>query len=127
MRRRLGNIGFAVVTMVLVLFTGFCCTGAAMSRTNLSVQEIEGYYREKEQELVEGVRAFLEERGFSNSGVMLTRVVDTDGSRQYTLTVHHGRINRMDETDRQNLLKELEKIVFDDEDSVFEHKFFVNQ
>lgn len=126
MKRRMGNISFAAATFILVLVMAFCCTGAALSRTNVSAQELEGYYQELEKGLVEDARLLLSERGFANSGVMLTRVIDENGSRQYTLTVHHGRISKMSDEDRQILMAELEQIVFEDDNSIFFHKFFEN-
>ena len=38
----------------------------------------------------QGHLSFLEERGFRNSGVTLTRVVDSEGNRSYTFPIHHG-------------------------------------
>lgn len=127
MKRRMGNIAFVTATLGLVMIIAFCCRGVAMSRTNLSVQELEGYYQEKERALVEDAREFLSQRGLADSGVMLTRVVDEGGGRQYTLTVHHGRITKMSEDDRRFLMEELQQIVFEDEDSTFFHKFLENQ
>ena len=126
MKRRMENIGFVAMTFGLVLVMALCCRGVVLSRTNVSVQEMEGYYQVLEDELVEDARQLLSERGFANSGVMLTRMIDESGSRQYTLTVHHGRINKMSEEDRQILLAELEQIVFEDENCTFFHKFFEN-
>ncbi len=126
-RKRMGNLSFTTITIILVLATAYFCTATAMSRTNLSNRELEAYYQEKEQELVERTRTFLNQEGFANSGVMLTRVVDAEGSRQYTLTVHHGRIDKMAEEDRACLLAELEGIVFLDADCTFRHEFLINR
>lgn len=127
MRIRMGNIGFMVATVVLALATMYFCAGTVSGRMNLSARELENYYYEKEQELVKEAREFLNEEGFANSGVMLTRVVDVDGSRLYTLTVHHGIIDKMGEEDRRHLLAELEKFAFADADSTFRHEFLINQ
>lgn len=124
---RTGNIGFMTATVILVFATAYFCVGTVLSRTDLSTQELESYYYEMEQELVRDARRFLDQEGYANSGVMLTRVVDADGSRMYTLTVHHGIIDKMGEEDRQLLLAELEKIVFIDADSTFRHEFLLNQ
>ena len=126
MKRRLENIGFVAMTLGLVLVMALCCRGVVLSRTNVSAQELEGYYQVLEEGMVEDARQMLSARGFANSGVMLTRMIDESGSRQYTLTVHHGRINKMSEEDRQILMAELEQIAFEDENCVFFHKFFEN-
>ena len=56
MKKTKGN-GSAV--LVLTLFVVCCCAGTVKSRTNLSVQETEGYYQEKEKGLVKEVKEFL--------------------------------------------------------------------
>lgn len=133
MRKRSGRerksrgAGGIIVTAVLVLAAVGLFAGTAMGQDRLSAQELEAYYQEKERALVAQAREFLNEEGFANSGVMLTRVLDADGSRVYTLTVHHGKIDRMCEEDRELLMAELEKMVFEDEDCNFKHEFFINQ
>ena len=119
--------GFITVVLLLTLIAVYCSAGTVMSRTDLSAQELEGFYREKEEGLVDEVREFLNGEGFPNSGVMLTRVTDADGSREYTLTVHHGKIDRLDEENRLLLMEQLEKMVFEDEDCTFRHEFLINQ
>ena len=124
---RLGRIdkkGMAAA-FFLTLTAIFLCAGTVIGRTQLSVSELEGYYRELEKGLVEEVKEFLNGEGFVHSGVMLTRVVDADGRREYTLTVHHGKIDRMAEENRLLLLERLERIAFDDPDSVFRHEFLI--
>ena len=80
---RAGSLRFWAVTIILVIVTAFCCAGTVMSRTDFSAQELEHYDREREQKLVEDVREYLRQQGYGNSGVMLTRVMDADGSREY--------------------------------------------
>ena len=84
---------FMVAAVLLLLAAVYFWTAAAVSGMEVSAGELETYYSEKERELVAEARAFLDREGFRNSGVMLTRVVDEDGRRQYTLTVHHGKID----------------------------------
>lgn len=122
MERRTGSLGFWAVTIILVIVTAFCCVGTVMSRTDLCERELESYYREREQRLVKEAREYLGQQGYENSGVMLTRVVDADGGREYTLSVHHSRIVGLSEAEREQLADELQKITFTDQECVF----FVN-
>ena len=121
------GVGGIVVMTALVLAAVSLFAGTAMGQDSLSAQEIEAYYQEKERALVAQAREFLNKEGFADSGVMLTRILDADGSREYTLTVHHGKIDRMCMEDRELLMAELEKMVFEDEDCNFKHEFFINQ
>lgn len=123
MRKIAGNLGFVAVTIILVLLTALCFAGTVASRTTLDSSELEGYYRQQEEQLVSRAREFLEEQGFVYSGVMLTRVVEADGSRAYTLTVHHGEIDRMSAPERDALAERLADLAF--QDGTLEVMFFI--
>ena len=77
-----------------------------------------------EERLAEETKAYLEEQGFYNSGVMVNRVVEADGSREYTVTVHHREISRMRGEERTALARELALLAFADEKCTFCHDFF---
>lgn len=119
MERRTGSLRFWAVTIILVIVTAFCCAGTVMSRTDFSEQELENYYRERERQLVEDAREYLRQQGYENSGVMLTRVVDADGNREYTLSVHHGRITALSGEEQERLENGLQEIAFSDRNCIF--------
>lgn len=124
-RNEMGAVGFWGLTLCLVLVSAFCITGTVMSRSNPGEQEWENYYRVQERELVQETREYLGQNGFSNSGVTLTRVIDEKGKREYTITVHHGKIDNMDEDSRESLKKELSTLVFEADNCTFYHEFLV--
>lgn len=126
MKRVRGTIGFMAVTLCLVLVAAFCVVQTVKSQTNISEEELTEYYRVKEKELVRETRDFLEDAGFSNSGVTLTRVINSEGEREYTMTIHHGKIDKMDETERENLRGELTTFTFQAENCRFYHTFLIN-
>lgn len=125
--KRTGRIGFGAVTIFLIFVTAFCCTGTVLSATDFNKKEPESCYRAKEKQLVCEARAFLNAEGFANSGIMLTHTTETDGSRVYTMTVHHAEIAKMSGEERQKLLVKLEGIAFDSPDCVFLHKFLLDE
>lgn len=127
MKKRAGAVKFMAVTIILVLATAYFCVETVKCRSNVELAESEAYYQEKEELLVKETRAFLNEEGFRNSGVMLTKVIEADGSRQYTLTVHHGEIDKMTEEEREILLGKMEHLVFSGEHLSFFHEFLLNQ
>lgn len=120
-----GTIGFWALTVFLVLVSALCITGTVMSRSNPGGREIENYYMALEKQLVCDTREYLNKSGFPNSGVTLTRVVNENGMREYTMTVHHGKIDRMDENSRQILKEALSQFVFAEENCTFCHEFLV--
>lgn len=113
------NRGFWLATVLLIMVSVFSFGGTVMSRTDFDAAEMEGYYREQEKNLERQVRAYFEEKGFENSGIMLTRVVDTDGSREYTIRVHHRELSGMSKEECGRLEEELQKLNFQDENSSF--------
>lgn len=123
---RAGMTGFWAVTVFLVLVAALLCAGDAVSGTDTGTRALEEYYREKENELAADVRGMLQREGLENSGVMVTRVVDADGSRSYTVTVHHGDIDKMSEMERQQLLRLLENLNFEGEGCTFSHQFLLD-
>lgn len=126
MRKKAGSLGFWAATILLVLVAAFFVTATVRSRTALDRAELEGYYREKEEQFVRNARKYLNAQGYQNSGVMLTRVVETDGSRVYTVTLHHSDFDRLEEEEREALVRELSGLEFADENVVFCHKFLDN-
>ncbi len=123
MRRKTGSVGFVAATIILVLVAALSFGGTVMSRTDFDAVELESFYRVKESELVKEVREFLAESGLENSGVTLTRVVEQDGSRNYTLTVHHGKIHKMTEQEKESLKVKLNALCFEDEACIFTPQF----
>lgn len=124
-RKTNGNIGFVLVTICLVFVSAFCITGTVFCQTKPGAAELESYYRQQEKALVQETRDYLNQAGFQNSGVTLTRVADADGSLAYTMTIHHGKIDKMDEASRESLKKELSAFTFSAENCTFYHEFLV--
>ena len=106
----------------LLLLISFCCV-AGVERT-LGKEEERGreeYYRQLEREYVEQLREYLNEAGFLNSGIMLTRTVTENGSREYQVAIHNSGFDRLSEEEKQILLRELAAGVFVEENCSFQH------
>ena len=97
------NTTFDMITALLVCIIAFCIAGTVKGQEAGGNMEMESYYREQEVQLLADMKAYLSQEGFYNSGVTLNRVVDADGNREYTFTIHHSRIDKMSEADRHDL------------------------
>lgn len=117
MEKKAGSFGFMAATVMLVLVAALSFAGTLMCRTRPDYAELEEYYLEREAQLVKDTMAYLNGHGFDNGGVMLTRVMDGDGGRTYTVTIHHRRIDRMDETGQEDLARELAALAFEESGS----------
>ena len=84
---------------------------------------MEGYYQSMEKQMVKDVRDYLEQKGFRNSGVMLTKTVNNEGDREYLLTVHHYKIDRMSHEEQELIKKEFNQFFFADKNCSLESVF----
>ncbi|MBE5883674.1 MAG: hypothetical protein E7291_04575 [Lachnospiraceae bacterium] len=126
LREMLGStMAFVAVTGILVVMIAFCVTGTVISQSDMGMQEVENYYREQERVLLQNTREQLREMGYTNCGVTLTRVVDAEGNREYTFTIHHGKIDKMSDTERDELAKLLACGEGIDENCTFYHEFLL--
>ena len=89
MREGARRVIITVSALVLIGITVFCISGTVHSSEKEERREREKYYREIYAEYVKEVRFFLNEEGYSNSGVTMTKVIDEEENRSYTMTIHH--------------------------------------
>lgn len=119
-----GRISFTFIgSIILIMVTAFCISGTVVSQEKNGQQIETKYYREMEKEYVSAVRSLLAQKGYQNSGVTMTEVVEADGSRSYTVTIHHKGIDALSDTGKQELLKECDTLLFPDESCNISHKF----
>lgn len=109
---------FGLITILLVLVTVFCTTGTVMGMEKGNVKVDEKFYKQMEQDYVRQVREFLDDEGYSNSGVALTKVFYEDGNREYTLNIHHKRIDKLTGVEKEQLKQELMKFAIAGEENV---------
>lgn len=118
------QISFMIFTTVfLILIIAFCISGTVISQNKHGSRAEARYFNAIEQEYTKAVRKLLAEKGCENSGITMTRVTDTDGSREYTVTIHHRRLSRLSEEEKQELLSECKDLEFPDKESRLFHKF----
>ena len=92
-----------VLTLGRILIITLCISVRANGRSNRIPDITNEYYRQIEKAYVDDVKDKLTRIGFSNAGVAMTKVVNDKGGFDYTLKVHHRRIDRMDESAREEL------------------------
>lgn len=112
-----------IATALLVLIAAFGISGTVFSQKNGMSEAMHEYYRTVEREYVKEIRVFLTEQGYSNSGVTMNRITNEDGSMEYVVTIHHRRISRLEESEKEALLAACSELDFPVEDCGFYHKF----
>lgn len=101
------EVSFVIFTVALVCVIVFLAAGTVQGQENFQRAEKEMWYSEREAALLADTREYLSRAGFPYSGVTLNRMVDEEGARSYTFTIHHRKIDCMDESGRQRLCGEL--------------------
>ncbi len=100
---------FTLVLFILVLAgcMGICIPAYSreIDRRNEKI-----YYQRFEQEYKEKLRDCLEQFYCKNSGINLTSVRETDGTRNYIVRIHHRHIESMTTDQKGELLKAVGEI-----------------
>lgn len=85
---------FILATVILVILISLLFKGTVHSMPKSSqADSMEKYYISLEKEYVSNVKMNLAKAGYNNAGVMLTKVVSADGSREYTLSINHKKLS----------------------------------
>lgn len=113
------RIRFGLITLVVAAVFAMMTGGTVFGR-NGDIRAIDNpYYRELEREFVKEVRDTLQDYGYSDSGVMMTRVTDATGRREYTVSIHNSRLDYADLNIRKDILKKIRSLEFDHTKSSF--------
>ena len=103
---------FVMVTVLLVLILWLFVSETVMSQTEGTITVDEEAFLELEDDYVGAVRTYLEERGYRNSGVTLTRVVDENGERSYEMVLHHKNLYKLSIEEQETILEEIATMAF---------------
>ena len=125
MRNSAKNITFILVTIMLILISVFFITKTVEGSVDINTAEKERYFMELEEEYISEIRTYLNEQGFTNSGVTLTRVVDEEGSREYQVMLHHKYLEKLSNEERAALFETIEAMAFDEEGCIFQINLLV--
>lgn len=114
---------FILLTIVLIFTISFCITETVKGQNSRKLSLHSQYEKEIEQQYVEDIKAALTDMGYEYAGVSLSKIVSQDNEKTYTLSIHHKRIDRMNEKDRKELIEELEQITLMDNEYEIVTKF----
>ena len=81
------------------------------------------FYEELEEEYTKQLSDVLAKKGYRNAGITMTKVYYEDGRREYTVQIHHKRIDRLSDGEKQLLMNELSAVCFGDSQCSVVHRF----
>lgn len=103
---------FVIFTFVVSMVIAFFIRGTVVSQVDGKVTVDEESFPILEEEYVEEIKGLLDDLGYENSGVNLTMVADGEGNRSYQVKLHHKRINRLSEEEKEALFATVEELAF---------------
>lgn len=93
-----------IVLAICIVITVMSVFGIeADGKTKNNLGDTTERYREIEKDYSGSIRNNLEDMGYKNAGVSMTKVVNEDGSILYVVEVHHAKIDLLDEYQREEL------------------------
>ena len=90
-----------VAVVIMVMGIGMTVMAASKQEENVISEE---EYAALEKECLQEVKQILLEKGCKNAGVSITYITDEVGNREYTVAVHHAKLESM-EGEEYSLLK----------------------
>ena len=114
-----------IVAVLSVLLAGLVSTTAYSKSNDVTDKELARYYSGLEKQLKAQVREELETKGYHNSGITITCVMEESDNRAYKVEIHHGKIDRMEETERLALADSLSEYGFDYNHCSFSYEFLL--
>lgn len=105
-------LGILTILLIAGAFIIFSITVKGLERNDS--EALNEYFRVLEDEYVSSARAYLNEEGYVNSGVMLNHTTDENGMRTYTLSVHNSRFEYASEDKMNEIKATLESLSFTD-------------
>ncbi|MBP5554265.1 MAG: hypothetical protein J6X94_05265 [Lachnospiraceae bacterium] len=105
-------LGILTILLIAGAFIVFSITVKGLERNDS--EALNEYFKVLEDEYVSSARAYLNEEGYVNSGVMLNHTTDENGMRTYTLSVHNSRFEYASEDKMNEIKATLESLSFTD-------------
>lgn len=97
--------------MALLAFTtALSILGIVHSRDRERSAASEQHYHTARQEYIQEIRDYLEEKGYADSGITMNYVTDEGGAVACTVTIHHSKIDKLDEEEKNHLAEECKEL-----------------
>lgn len=117
------NCMFWGMTIVLIIIILFCSTQTVLSQSRDMSKEQRQYYADMEKEYLSNIESFLCKKGYLHSGINIRWVSEVEGLRDYTVMIHHRKIDSLDIHEKEALLNELKTMEFNDSRAIFNYEF----
>ncbi len=112
-------IGVFVLTTILLGCVWGIKANAAQKADNDKAE-----YQLQEIQFKNEIRSCLEEKGYYNSGITMTKVMEADGSREYTVLLHHSDLDIVENHRINDVYEALSHIQMDGDNITVNYTIF---
>lgn len=116
---------FLILTILLTGITAFHITGTVVCMERNVCRTEAGLCRSTEKGYLKELREELENQGYTDCGITMTRVTKEDEAVEYTVRIHHRRIRKMDEDGKTELKNRLTEIALPPDGNTLVLEFYV--
>ena len=113
-RRNTKSLVLIVVALVIAVVTFITTSITVTSCKKGAASDNAAYYHQLEQAYVKEARKVMNEQGYFDAGITMTRRMNEAGDRIYTVKVHHNRLNNASFEKTNELMELLSNIPFED-------------
>lgn len=114
---------FYFITFIFVFVIVSMVTITVNATEDKRLQHNNEYYEELEEQYIEALRSSLEENGYRNAGITMTKVFYENGEREYTVRLHHRRMEKLSKAEQDALLENISQIAIEEFNSRIYLKF----
>lgn len=112
---------FLLTAFILTAIFTFCTAETVWSHGKGEQRIEEQYYDTWEANYLGEVKQLLVRHGLEHSGITMTKVKGSDGSRSYEVAIHHRRTASMTQEQQETLIEALDTLSFPVRSCQFHH------
>ena len=109
--------------LLMVLAILWCVLGIKVNGAEKAEND-KAYYQLQETQLKGKIKAELEDLGYNNCGITMTKVMNANGLREYTVLVHHQYLDTTNEEKVNDIYEALMSVEVDDTDMTVKYTIF---
>ena len=109
--------------LLMVLAILWCVLGIQANGAEKAEND-KAYYQLQETQLKSKIKAELEDLGYNNCGITMTKVMNANGLREYTVLVHHQYLDADNQEQMNDVYEVLMAVETDDTNMTVKYTIF---
>ncbi len=113
--------GYLYVILTLILIFGIKATAQGHAKSQVKEQKL--YLADLEHQYTEDIKSVLTECGYEGSGVTVTWISEDGLFRDYTVNIHHHKLDNAEDSVKEDLIDAFATAEFSDGAKSFTYAF----